>query len=86
MKKIKMRSFLFRHSFFSQSISHRTFTAARRFNMSSTSFVPKTPSNPEKYSFLLPGITPQTLLQSEHLLEKNHTEHDIFFNESGFHK
>ncbi|KAG2224768.1 hypothetical protein INT45_005292 [Circinella minor] len=53
--------------------------------MTSTSFIPKTPSDPKKYSFLLPGITPQTKLQSEHLLEKNHTEHDIFFNESGFH-
>ncbi|KAI9258025.1 hypothetical protein BDA99DRAFT_515054 [Phascolomyces articulosus] len=52
---------------------------------SSTCFIPKTPSDPKKYSFLLPGITPKTLLQSEHLLEKNHTEHDIFFNENGFH-
>ncbi|KAI9474864.1 hypothetical protein BDB00DRAFT_776255 [Zychaea mexicana] len=53
--------------------------------MSSSLFIPRTPVNPRKYAFLLPGITPRTLSQSEHLLEKNHTEHHIFFNESGFH-
>ncbi|KAI8137036.1 hypothetical protein BJV82DRAFT_718483 [Fennellomyces sp. T-0311] len=50
-----------------------------------SSFIPKTPLNPRKYSFLLPGITPRTFAQAEHLIEKNHAEHDIFFNTSGFH-
>lgn len=52
--------------------------------MSST-FEPQTPLEPLKYAFVLPGITPEAKQLSEHLLEKNHVEHNIFFNPKGFH-
>ncbi|KAI9322650.1 hypothetical protein BX666DRAFT_1874283 [Dichotomocladium elegans] len=51
----------------------------------SDSFTPVTPSDKENYTFVLPGITPETLRLSGRLLEKNHKEHHLFFNDRGFH-
>lgn len=59
---------------------------SRNFHRNMSGLTPRTPLNPREYAFIIPGITPRTLDLSKHLLEKNHTEHHIFFNEDGFHK
>ena len=38
------------------------------------------------FSILLPGATAGTDLSKHFLIDKNHKEHDIFFNKHGFHK
>jgi hypothetical protein len=50
-----------------------------------TSFKPNTPSKPEAFSIIVPGITPDAALLSEQLLLKNNKEFHIFFNEKKFH-
>ena len=51
-----------------------------------TSFKPNTPSKPETFSIIVPGITPDAAALSEQLLLKNNKEFHIFFNEKKFHK
>ncbi|KAI8137021.1 hypothetical protein BJV82DRAFT_636920 [Fennellomyces sp. T-0311] len=48
-------------------------------------FAPKAPLNPNKYSFLLPGITYHSHAKVQDLLQKNHEEHDMFYTVSGSH-
>lgn len=55
-------------------------------NMSTTPFRLITPAKASDYALVLPGISPASRKLAEDLLLKNHREHNIFFNEKGFHK
>ncbi|ORY98912.1 hypothetical protein BCR43DRAFT_471384 [Syncephalastrum racemosum] len=53
--------------------------------MSTTPFRLITPAKASDYALVLPGISPASRKLAEDLLLKNHREHNIFFNEKGFH-
>ncbi|KAI7903714.1 uncharacterized protein BX663DRAFT_530827 [Cokeromyces recurvatus] len=48
-------------------------------------FKPKVPLQPDSFSILLPGITPEAAQLSEKLLMRNNKEFHIFFNDKKFH-
>ncbi|CEI92675.1 hypothetical protein RMCBS344292_06928 [Rhizopus microsporus] len=50
-----------------------------------SSYKPVMPINPERFTITVPGTDSASQLSTEQLLEKNHTEFDIFMNKKKFH-
>ncbi|KAG2230873.1 hypothetical protein BDF21DRAFT_386191 [Thamnidium elegans] len=50
-----------------------------------TSFKPSLPNKPETFTITTPGISPETALLSEQLLNRNNKEFHCFFNDRKFH-